>query len=255
MSRHEAWSDHHSYLQEELKLAKDGKKASLLRACRRTYLPEMLRAAAAKLVWGTLLVLSASFFVRQLLRWLSDYGKGAVIVKDNGWILSVFFFLCCWILSVALQQMNRTSSVCGLRIRAALSTAVYRKALSADLNEKMMADPLALVSTDCTKLQDAASSLNFLWSGVVEALAIIGVLIGFVGVYALPGLALLLVLLPLQYYLGLLSAKQRKKTIEASGARVSLMDEVMRSVKLVKCYAWEQRRAHMHQRVHICSSL
>ncbi len=230
-----------SGLQEELKLAKDGKKPSLFRAMRRTYWPEMLRAAAAKLVWGTLLVLSASFFVRQLLRWLADYGGGKIRVKDNGWILSVFFFLCCWILSMALQQMNRSGSTLGLRVRAALSTAVYRKALSADLNEKQEADPLSLVSTDCTKLQDAASSLNFLWSGVVEALAIIGVLIGFVGVYALPGLALLLVLLPLQYYLGLLSAKQRKKTIEASGARVSLMDEVMRSVKLVKCYAWEKR--------------
>lgn len=167
-------------------------------------------------------MLSASFFVRQLLRWLGAYNAGTAPQRD-GWILSCFFFLCCWLLSVALQQMNLVSARMGLRVRAAVATAVYRKCLTVSLTDKR-ADALALVSTDCAKLQDAVQSVNFLWSGVLEALAIFGVLIGFVGRSALPGLGLLLVLLGFQYFLGTLGAKLRKKTVAASDDRVSLMD-------------------------------
>lgn len=41
-------------------------KPSLLRALRRTFLNELLFAAALKLVWGTLIVLCASFFIREV---------------------------------------------------------------------------------------------------------------------------------------------------------------------------------------------
>lgn len=173
-------------------------------------------------MWGALLVLSASYFVRQLLRWLGAYNAGTAPQRD-GWILSCFFFLCCWLLSVALQQMNLVSARMGLRVRAAVATAVYRKSLTVSLTDKR-GDALALVATDCAKLQDAVQSVNYLWSGVLEALAIFGVLIGFVGKSALPGLGLLLVLLPFQYFLGTLGAKLRKKTVAASDDRVSLMD-------------------------------
>lgn len=212
------------------------KQPSLFRALRRTFMGEFIRAALLKLVWGALLVLSASFFVRQLLRWLGAYNSGKEPQRD-GWILSCFFFLCCWLLSVALQQMNLVSARMGLRVRAAVATAVYRKSLTVSLTDKR-ADALALVATDCAKLQESVQSVNFLWSGVLEALAIFGVLIGFVGKSALPGLGLLFVLLPFQYFLGTLGARLRKKTVAASDDRVGLMDEVLRAVKMVKAYAW-----------------
>lgn len=153
---------------------------SILRALRRAFLPELLRAAAFKLVWGTLIVTSASFFVRYLLNWLKN-PQG-----PDGWIVSVFFFVCCMMLSVALQQMNATSSRLGLRVYAAVSTAIYRKIFKLDTATSKF-DVVSLTATDCLKVMEACTTLNFLWSGIVEALAIIGVLIGFVGRSALPG--------------------------------------------------------------------
>ena len=155
---------------------KSGRKASLLRALRKAHTPALLRAAAFKLVWGALLILAAAFFVREILAWLKDYGEGKVSEKTKGWILSAFFFVCCSSLSVALQQMSHVSSAVGMRIRAALATAVYRKALVVDMNDHSM-DVLSLIATDCSRLQSAASSINYLWSGVAEAMGIIGVLL------------------------------------------------------------------------------
>jgi len=102
---------------------------------------------------------------------------------------------------------------------------------------------LALVSTDCAKLGEACSSLQYLWSGCVEAAAIIGVLIGLVGRAALPGLGALLLLVPMQYCVGVRISANRKAVVRAADARVTLMDEVLRAIKLVKMYAFEDKFA------------
>ena len=226
-----------TYWTEELK---PGVKPSLLRALRRTFIRELLYAAALKLVWGTLIVLCASYFIRALLSWLQSKTKNS----SDGWILSCFLFLACFLLSVALQQMAYTSSRLGLRVRAALSVAVYRKSLVED-RTPTSSDVVSLIATDCNKLHEASATLNYLWSAVVEALAIIGVLLGLVGVDALPGFGLLLLILPTQYALGALAARTRKYVVVASDARVQLMDEVLRAIKLVKCYGWEESFARL----------
>jgi ATP-binding cassette, subfamily C (CFTR/MRP), member 1 len=59
------------------------------------------------------------------------------------------------------------------------------------------------------------------------------------------GLGLLLVVLPAQYALGALAARTRKSVVGASDARVQLMDEVLRAIKLVKCYGWEESFASL----------
>lgn len=227
------------YWKEELQRTGDA-KPSLLRALRRAFIKELLFAAGLKLIWGTLIVLCASYFIRALLSWLQSKSKN----DSDGWVLSCCLFATCFILSVALQQMAYASSRLGLRVRAALSVAVYRKSLVEDRTPESK-DVVSLIATDCNKLHEAAATLNYLWSAAVEALAIIGVLLGLVGVDALPGFGLLLVILPAQYALGALASRTRKDVVIASDARVQLMDEVLRAIKLVKCYGWEEPFARL----------
>jgi ATP-binding cassette, subfamily C (CFTR/MRP), member 1 len=171
---------------EELALWRKGGKPSLLRALRRTFISELLFAAVLKLIWGALIVLCASYFIRALLAWLQSKNRREGVPDEDGWILSCFLFLACFTLSIALQQMANVSSRLGLRVRAAMCTAVYQKSLVEDRTPKSI-DVVSLVATDCSKLHEATATLNYLWSAIVEALAIIGVLLGLVGVSALPG--------------------------------------------------------------------
>lgn len=225
-----------------------GSPPSLTRALWRTFRGQLLAAGACKLAWGTLVLLSISFFVRQLLAYVRFKYTDPVHTREEaaqGVLLAVFFFVAAVLLSVALQQMTVLSARVGLRLRAAVSTAVYRKSLCIDRHAPGTGgmDVVSLVATDCTKLGEACTTLHYLWSGVVEAVAIMCVLLGFVGRAALPGLGILLLLVPVQYAVGMAAAVSRKRVVAASEARVRLMDEILQAIKLVKMYAWEGKFA------------
>ena len=109
------------------------------------------------------------------------------------------FFVACLMLSVALQQTNALSSRLGSRVAAALAASIYDKSLREDrFSNPSPVDVVSLVATDCSKLQEAGASINFLWSAVVESLAIFAVLLGIIGRSALPGLGLILLVIPAQ---------------------------------------------------------
>ncbi len=63
---------------------------------------------------------------------------------------------------------------------------------------------------DTMKIMECAASCQFLWSGVFEALVIFFILVGFVTYSALPGLGAFILVLPLQYRIGLWIAQKKK---------------------------------------------
>ena len=222
----------------------------LRRALWRAFRGEVLTAAAYKLGWGFFVLLCAAFFVRRLLDYVTRRAADDSHTAEEaaeGFLVSFFFFVAALLMCVCLQQMAAVSGRLGARVSAAAATAVYRKSLVEDRERSQAGDGaldvLSLVSTDCAKLGEACTSLQYLWSGCVEATAIICVLIGFVGEAALPGLGALLLLVPLQFVIGQRISANRKNVVRAADARVSLMDEVLRAIKLVKMYVWEARFA------------
>jgi ATP-binding cassette subfamily C (CFTR/MRP) protein 8 len=60
---------------------------------------------------------------------------------------------------------------------------------------------------------------------------------------ALPGLGVILILVPIQYFVGVAIARARKNTLHAADKRVRLTEEVLRAIKLVKMYVWEEKFA------------
>lgn len=211
-------------------------KPSLRKALQATYWQPLAQAASYKLAWSALIVTCASWFIRYLLAWVRTPNP-----PFAGWLVACCFFVACVALSVALQQTNAVSSRLGAKVAAALAAEIYEKSLREDrISNPAPVDVVSLVATDCSKLQEAAASINFLWSAVVEALAIVSVLLILVGRSALPGLGLVLLVIPAQYGLGLAVAKLRKNITIAADARVARMDEILRAIKLVKCYAWER---------------
>ena len=138
---------------------------------------------------------------------------------------------------MALQQMASRCSIVGIRIRAALMTALYQKCIIAD--NPSPADVINMVGNDCTKILEGCTSMHYLWSGPLEAIVIIAVLISLIGVSALVGLGLLLVIIPVLYFIGAVIAKSRKKSSVFTDKRVQVINEVLLAIKLVKFYAWE----------------
>ena len=214
---------------------------SLARALWRAFRAQFLLAAALKLAWGGLVLAGVAYFVRSLLGYIRFRVTDPEHTFDEemvGVALCIGFFVCMILLSLALQQMSIVSARLGLRVESAVAAVVYKKSLTYDRAAHSV-DVTSLVANDCSKLNSASTMLQYLWSGAVEAIAILLILVGFVGRAALPGLGVVLLLIPIQFLLGAATAKARKATVIAADNRVRLTDEVLRSIKLVKMYTWE----------------
>mmetsp|Transcript_35993 Transcript_35993/g.59943 ORF Transcript_35993/g.59943 Transcript_35993/m.59943 type:complete len:1348 (+) Transcript_35993:160-4203(+) len=213
---------------------------SLLRVLKRAFWFDFLIAGIYKLFWGAFVILGAFYFVRAMLLFVEEDRAGTVTDEYRGWILACFFFLDCVVLSICMQQMNAWSSRLGIKVRSALLNAIYQKCLVVDETATDMGDIIALASVDCQKLQEACTVIHFLWSGPVEAVAILILLATVLKLSVLPGVGLILLVVPVQFYIGVKVANLRKKTSQASSNRVQVMQEVLTAAKLVKFYCWEQ---------------
>jgi hypothetical protein len=87
------------------------------------------------------------------------------------------------------------------------------------------------------------------WTAPLEAAAIIGLLLSLTGVYGLPALGVVLVVLPLQYFFGYKIASYKSQIVEVADARVQRMHEILLAIKLVKFYVWERSFAKQVEEV------
>ena len=212
---------------------------SLVRALVKSFYADLLKAFFSKLVWSVLVIFSIWFFVFEILAFIKGRTDVVDQAKTNHELyLCAGFFGTMFVLSVGIQQMGIFSSILGLKVKAALTTAVYKKMISREAYGSN-ANVVSLVSKDVEKLAKACLSLQYLWSGIFETLAVLAVVLSLLGATILPGVGLMLVFLPLQYYLGVVVAHKKKDLAKVSSRRISLMEEIMRGIKLIKIYGWE----------------
>ena len=173
---------------------------SLPRAIWRAFSREFLLAASLKLLWATLVLTGVVYFVRELLAYVRFRAADAEHTPAEfaaGVGLSCGFLLCMVLLSIMLQQISVISARLGLRVEAAVASAIFAKGLTYDRAAREL-DTTPLIANDCAKLGEACTMLQYLWSGAVEALAIMAILLALVGRAALPGLGVVLLLVPLK---------------------------------------------------------
>ena len=223
-----------------------GGQATLSRVLWRAFRGQFLLAAGLKLAWGVFVLTGVTYFVRALLSYIRFRASDPVHTPEEasvGILHAIGFLLCTVLQSWAMQQMSIVSTRLGLRVESAVSAALYRKALAFDRFAQGPVDLVGLAVKDCAKLREACTNLQFLWSGALEAAAIMAILLVLVGRAALPGLGVVLLLVPLQFLVGMATASARKSAIQAADVRVRLTDEVLRSIKLVKMYGYEDKFA------------
>jgi ATP-binding cassette, subfamily C (CFTR/MRP), member 1 len=226
---------------DKRKAGSNPKSSLLLNALFKAFWGDLMKAFFAKLVWSILVIFSIKFFVFRILDFIKK--KKKKIDNREGiqyeMILCAAFFGSMFLLSIGIQQMGIYSSILGSKVKAALTTSIYKKMIVREAY-RSKADVVSLVAKDVAKLAEACLSLQYLWSGIGETAAVFGVLIWLMKATILPGLGLMCVFLPLQYWLGLIVAYKKKNLSLVSNRRISLMEEIMRGIKLIKIYGWEE---------------
>ncbi|XP_005374166.1 PREDICTED: multidrug resistance-associated protein 4 isoform X2 [Chinchilla lanigera] len=102
-----------------------------------------------------------------------------------------------------------------------------------------------LLSNDVNKFDQVTIFLHFLWAGPLQAIAVTALLWVEIGVSCLAGMAVLIILLPLQSCFGKLFSSLRSKTAAFTDARIRIMNEVITGIRIIKMYAWEKSFADL----------
>ncbi|XP_062142485.1 probable multidrug resistance-associated protein lethal(2)03659 [Drosophila sulfurigaster albostrigata] len=176
-----------------------------------------------------------------LLKLIAYYTNGKESIND------AYFYaagvIACSALNVFIMHPYMLGTVhMGMKMRVALSSMIYRKALK--LSKTALGDTTAghivnLISNDVGRLDLATIFVHYLWVGPLQTLFITYLMYLKIGIAAIFGVAFMLAFIPLQAWLGKKSSALRMRTALRTDERVRMMNEIIAGIQVIKMYAWE----------------
>nr|AFI71925.1 FI19719p1 [Drosophila melanogaster] len=139
-----------------------------------------------------------------------------------------------------------------MKMRVAVSTAIYRKALRLSrtaLGDTTTGQVVNLISNDLGRFDRALIHFHFLWLGPLELLISSYFLYQQIGVASLYGIVILLLFLPIQTFLSRLTSRLRHQTALRTDQRVRMMNEIISGIQVIKMYTWEKPFGRLIERL------
>ncbi|XP_026315306.1 multidrug resistance-associated protein 1 isoform X2 [Hyposmocoma kahamanoa] len=212
------------------------KPASILPALCLAFGPQFFFGSVLKLANDILMFLSP-----QLLKLLISFTESKEPVW-KGYLYAVALLACATVQTTLLAHYFTRMYLVGMRIRTALTSAIYRKSLrmsNSARKESTVGEIVNLMSVDAQRFLELTAYLNMIWSAPLQIALALFFLWGILGPSVLAGLAVMIVLIPVN---GLIA--NRVKTLQIrqmkyKDERVKLMNEVLNGIKVLKMYAWE----------------
>ncbi|XP_025007572.2 ATP-binding cassette sub-family C member 2 isoform X2 [Gallus gallus] len=216
---------------------KDYPKKWLMKALFRTFLQNLMMSVAFKLVHDVLVFVSP-----QLLKLLITFVSDAEAFAWQGYLYSILLFLTAMLQSLCLQQYFNLCFQLGTNVRASLIAAIYKKALtmsSATRKESTVGETVNLMSADAQRFMDMANFVHQLWSSPLQIILSIVFLWGELGPSVLAGLAVMVLLIPINGFLVNKSKHIQVRNMKNKDERMKIMGEVLNGIKILKLFAWE----------------
>ncbi|KAJ8592180.1 P-loop containing nucleoside triphosphate hydrolase protein [Rhizopogon salebrosus TDB-379] len=224
------------------------KHSSLWVALFLSYGGPYLGAAALKILQDSL-----AFLQPQLLRWLLAYisnyqstkGAAHLLVGPSpleGYAVAIIMFVASMTQTVILHQYFQTCFETGMRVRAGLVTAIYKKSLilsSDERGSRASGDIVNLMSVDASRLQDLCTYGLIAISGPFQITLAFVSLYNLLGWSAFVGVAIMIISIPLNTVIARLLKKMQEQQMKNRDRRTRLMSELLANIKSIKLYAWE----------------
>ncbi|XP_046388552.1 multidrug resistance-associated protein 1-like [Ischnura elegans] len=193
-------------------------------------------------------------FLQDVLTFVNPQLLSAVIAHvqsgDNMWkgyLYAVCMFLASILQTIILSQYYHQMYLVGMKIRSALVSAIYRKAMrmsNAARRESTIGEIVNLMSVDAQRFLDVTIHMNMFWSAPLQIGLALYFLWQILGPAVLSGLGVMILLIPLNLYVANQIKNLQISQMKYKDQRVKLMNEVLNGIKVLKLYAWEPSFEH-----------
>ncbi|XP_015446388.1 multidrug resistance-associated protein 4 isoform X3 [Pteropus alecto] len=232
---------------EVLRAERDSRKPSLTKAIIKCYWKSYLVLGIFTLIEEGLRVVQP-IFLGKIIRYFENYDPTNSVTLHEAYAYVTVLSVCTLILATLHHLYFYHVQCAGMRLRVAMCHMIYRKALRLSnmaMSKTTTGQIVNLLSNDVNKFDQVTIFLHFLWAGPLQAIAVTALLWMEIGISCLAGLAVLIILLPLQSCIGKLFSSLRSKTAAFTDMRIRSMNEVITGIRIIKMYAWEKSFAEL----------
>jgi len=161
----------------------------------------------------------------------------------NPWIEVVALGVIPFIVSLLQTRHNAIMAHCGVFVRTAVSTLLYRKALTVSAAGRAMTSTgqvVNMMSNDTMQLQRFLQFVGFTSIAPLQIIISLYLIWKQVGNAMWVGVFYMIVLMPINMWVFAVVGKMRRKVLKHSDARVKMMNEILTGIRIIKFYAWER---------------
>uniref|UniRef100_A0A672TU44 Multidrug resistance-associated protein 1-like n=1 Tax=Strigops habroptila TaxID=2489341 RepID=A0A672TU44_STRHB len=161
-------------------------------------------------------------------------------VSGYGYAIALFFVVLSQTLLHQLYQRN--NMLTAVKIKTAVVGLIYKKALTLANSSRRnytTGEIVNLMSADAQQLMELTVNINLLWSAPFQIIMAVIFLWKELGPSVLAGVALLLLVIPINALIAAKVKRLKKSLMKYSDQRVKLLSEMLHGIKILKLYAWE----------------
>ncbi|KAL7292212.1 hypothetical protein TKK_0014165 [Trichogramma kaykai] len=176
-------------------------------------------------------------------KFLQYFKKETTTTFDEALTFGLAFTLTNFLTILSTNHVLFMAAHLGGRIRVAVCSLVYRKALKLSktaLGETAPGKIVNLVANDVNRFEWVMTFIHIMWSGPISTIIVAYILYSEAGYAGLIGIAVLMSTVPIQMYSAKLSSKFRGQTAMKTDERIRLMNEIVSGVQVIKMYSWEK---------------
>ncbi|KAM4617911.1 ATP-binding cassette sub-family C member 8 isoform 2-T2 [Discoglossus pictus] len=162
----------------------------------------------------------------------------------NAYVLAVLLFFALLLQRTFLQASYYVAIETGINLRGAIQTKIYNKIMHLSTSNMSMGEMTSgqicnLVAIDTNQLMWFFFLCPNLWAMPVQIIVGVILLYYILGISAFIGAVVIIVLAPVQYFVATKLSQAQRSTLEYSNERLKKTNEMLRGIKLLKLYSWE----------------
>uniref|UniRef100_A0A8B9ZTY5 Multidrug resistance-associated protein 1 n=1 Tax=Anas zonorhyncha TaxID=75864 RepID=A0A8B9ZTY5_9AVES len=182
------------------------------------------------------------FMSSQIMKSMITLGENHPSSYGSGYGYAIALFFVAFSQTLLHQLYQRNNMLTAVKIKTAVVGLLYKKALTLANSSRRnytTGEIVNLMSADAQQLMELTVNINLLWSAPFQIIMAVVFLWKELGSSALAGVAVLLLVIPINALIAAKVKSLKKNQMRYSDQRVKLLSEMLHGIKILKLYAWE----------------